>query len=55
MIMLYKNEKPKVHSPDRDIDFYYIIAGVLQRDILVPYLFINCLDYVLQASLDLMK
>ena len=51
--MLYKNTKVKVCSPDRDTD--YIVEGMLQEDILAPYLFIICLDHVLQTSIDLMK
>ena len=35
--------------------FSGIVAGVLQRDTLALYLFIICLDYVLQTSIDLMK
>ena len=34
---------------------FNIVAGMLQEDTLVPYLFIICLDYVLQKSIDLMK
>ena len=47
IIMLYKNMKAVVHSPDRDTDFFDIATGVLQGDRLTPYLFIICLDYVL--------
>ena len=47
--------KVKVRSSDRDIDFFDIVAGVLQGDTLAPYLFIICLDYVLRTSVDLMK
>ena len=32
-----------------------IVAGVLQRDTVVPYLFIISLDYVLRTRIDLMK
>ena len=53
IIMLYCNMKVKVHSPDRDMDFFDIIAGVLQRDTFAPYLFIICLDYVLQTLIKL--
>ena len=53
--MLYKNTKVKVHSPDRDTDFFDIVAGLLQGHTLAPYLFIICLDYVLQTLVDLMK
>ena len=47
--------KVKVHSLDGDIDNFDIIASVLQRDTLAPYLFIICLDYMLSMSIDLMK
>ena len=33
-------------------EYFDIVAGVLQGDTLVPYLFIICLDYVLRASID---
>ena len=54
-MMLYKNTKVKVRSPNGDIDFFDIVTGVLQGDTLVPYLFIICLDYALRTSIDLMK
>ena len=47
--------KVKVCSPDGDTDFFDSVTGVLQRDTLVPYLFIICLDYILRTSIDLMK
>ena len=47
--------KVKIRSSDGDTDYFNIIAGVLQRDTLAPYLFIICLDYVLRMSIDLMK
>ena len=50
----YKQEI-KVRSPNGDTDYLDILAGVLQRDTLAPYLFINCLEYVLRPSIDLMK
>ena len=53
--MLYKNTKVKPRSPDGDTDYFDIVAGVLQGDKLVPYLFIICLDYVLRMSIDKMK
>ena len=55
IMMLYKNTKVKVHSPDGFTDYFDIIVGVLQGDILAPYLFIICQDYVLRMSIDLMK
>ena len=54
-MMLYKNTKVKVHLPDRDTDYFDLVAGVLQGDILVLYLFIICLDYVLRMSIHLIK
>ena len=54
-MMLYRNTKAKVHSPDGDTDYFNIVAGVLQRDTLAPYLFIICLDYGLKTSIDKMK
>ena len=38
--------KVKVCSPDGDTDYFDIVA---------PYLFIICLDYVLRMSIDKMK
>ena len=54
-MMLYKNTKIKVRSPDRDTDFFDIVAGVLLGDTLAPYLFIICRDYVLRTSTDLVQ
>ena len=43
------HSKVKVRSPDGDTEYFDIVAGVLQRDTLAPYLFIICLDYVLRT------
>ena len=51
-MILYKNTKVKVRSPDGDTEYFDIVAGVLQGDTLAPYLFIICLDDVLRASSD---
>ena len=53
IMMLYKNTKVMVRSPDRDTDFFDIVARVLQEDTLAPYLFIFSLNYALQTSMDL--
>ena len=45
IMMLFRNIKVKLHSLDGDMNF--IVAGVLQENILAPYLFIICLDYIL--------
>ena len=52
IMILYRNTKVKVRSPDGDSEYFDIVAGVLQGDTLVPYLFIICLDYVLRTSID---
>ena len=52
VMILYRNTKVKVRSPDGDTDYFDIVAGVLQGDTLVPYLFIICLEYMLRASID---
>ena len=51
-MILYRNTKVKVRSPDGDTEYFDIVAGVLQWDTLAPYLFIICLDCVLRTSID---
>ena len=54
-MMLYKNTKVKVRSPDGDTDYFDIVADGLQGDTLAPCLFVICRFYVLRTSIDLMK
>ena len=55
-MILYKYMKPILHSPDGDTDFFNnIVAGVLQRNTLAPYLFTLCLPYVPLTLADLIK
>ena len=49
--ILHRNTKVKVRSPDGDTEYFDIVAGVLQGDTLAPYLFIICLDSVLEHRL----
>ena len=51
-MILYRNTKVKVRSPNGDTEYFNIVAGVLQGDMLAPYLFIICLDYMLRTSID---
>ena len=44
-----------VGLPDGDIDFFDIIAGVLQEDSLASYILKFRRDYVLRASIELIK
>ena len=50
--ILYRNTKVKVRSPDGDTEYFDIVAGVLQGDMLAPYLFITCLDNMFRTSID---
>ena len=52
---LYRNTEVNVRSSDGDAKYFHIVAGVLQGDTLVPYLFIICLDYELRTSIDKIK
>ena len=54
-MMLYRNTKVKVHSPDGNTDYFDIVAGMLQGDTLAHYLFTICLDYMHGTSIDEMK
>ena len=51
IMMLYKNTRLMVISPDGDTPFFKITTSVLQGDTIAPFLFIICLDYVLRNSL----
>ena len=48
-MLLCKNMKVKVTH------YFDIVAGVLQGDILAPYLHIICLNFVLRTSIDSIK
>ena len=37
LMVLYKNTKAMVHSPDGDTNFFGIVNGVLKGDTLAPY------------------
>ena len=55
IMIQYRNTKVKVRSPDGDTEYFDIITSVIQGDMLAPYLFIICLDYVLRTSIDKMR
>ena len=50
-MMLYNKLKVKVHSPDRDTDFFDIVTGVLQEDTLAPISVHNLLR-LLTSNID---
>ena len=49
-MMLYKNTKAMVTSPDGDTEFIDIIAGVLKANTFALYMFIICLDYLFRTT-----
>ena len=55
IMILYKNTRSMVRSPDGDTPFFEITTSVLQGYTLAPFLFIICLDYILKNSLDCNK
>ena len=55
IMMHYCNTEVKVRSPDGDIEFFDIEAGVLLWDTLTLYLFILIPNYVLRMMIDLIK
>ena len=54
-MILDRNTKVKVRSLDGGKNYFDILAGVLQGDILAPYLFAICLDYVLRITISKIK
>ena len=40
-MMLYKDRKVMIYSPDDETDFFDIVTGVLQQDTLALFLFIT--------------
>ena len=48
--ILYKDTVAQVITPDGEIDFFEIAAGVLQGDTLAQHLFIVALDYALREA-----
>ena len=55
VMILYRNTKVKVRSPNGDTDDFEIVASVQQGDTLAPYHFIISQDYVLRTSIDKIK
>ena len=55
IMILNRNTKLKVCSPDGDKDYFNIVAGIQQGDTLASYLFIIYLDYVLRTLIDKIK
>ena len=52
IMILYRNTKSMVRSPNGDTAFLNILAGVLQADTLASCLFVICLYYMLRISVD---
>ena len=52
IMLMYKNTRAKVISPDGETDYFKILTGVLQGDTLAPYLFVIVLDFVLRKTFE---
>ena len=55
ILILYRNTKVNVRSPDGESEYFDIVAGVLQGDTLAPYFFIISLDNMIRTSIDKIK
>ena len=51
--ILYTGTKYKVLSPDRETEFFEILAGVLQGDTLAPYIFTIMIDYAMRQAIGI--
>ena len=49
--LLYTGTKAKVVTPDGQTEHFDILAGVLQRDTLAPYLFVIVIDYCMSQAI----
>ena len=49
--LLYTGTKAKVLSPDRETEFFGILAGVLHGDTLAPYIFTIMIDYAMRLAI----
>ena len=52
IMILYRDTKAMVRSPDGDTEYFVINAGVLKGDTMAQLLFIIILDYVLRTYID---
>ena len=52
---VYNAQLNRKRTIKKDNGFFNIVAGILQEDTLVSYLFILCWDYILWTSIDLIK
>ena len=50
--LLHENTKVRIFTPDGEIEYFEIKAGVLQGDTLAPYLFAIVLDYIMRKTYD---
>ena len=50
--IMYEDTTAKVITPDEEMETFNILAGLLQRDTLVPYLFVIVIYYFMRTSLQ---
>ena len=49
--LLYENTRARVITPDGETEYFKIMAGLLQGDILAPYIFAIVLDYAMRNAI----
>ena len=49
--IMYKDTSAKVITPDGESETFRILAGILQGDILAPFLFVIVIDYIMRKAL----
>ena len=52
ILMIFKNTRYMVRSPDGDTSFFDITTGVLHGYKLAPFICIICIHYILKKSVD---
>ncbi|XP_068711831.1 uncharacterized protein [Montipora foliosa] len=50
--IMYENTSAVVLTPEGETDQFVIATGVLQGDLLAPFLFIICLDFALRTAIS---
>ena len=55
IMILYRNTKVKVRSPDGDTEYFDMVAGVLQWDTLAPYVLRTSIDKIRENGFELTK
>ena len=49
--IMYEDTSAKVKTPDGETETFSILAGILQGDILAPFLFVIVIDHIMRKAL----